>query len=80
MDNLLGQILLFPYGYAPLGFLLCDGSPMNIVNNAALYSLVGNSFGGDGRTSFALPDLRNTSPTSNMAYYIATMGIYPTYD
>lgn len=81
MDVFLGIIKSFPYGYAPRGWALCDGRMMNIVNNQALFALISNRFGGDGRTTFALPDLRGAAPdTLNNGYcqyYIATMGIFP---
>jgi len=56
-DNYLGEIRLFGFGFAPQGWHLCDGSILNIQQNTALYSLIGFSYGGDGRTTFALPDL-----------------------
>lgn len=80
MDCLLGEIFLLPYKFAPLGFILCDGGLLNIRENSALFTLIGTKFGGNGTTNFALPDLRNSSPIPNMAYYIANSGIYPTYD
>lgn len=80
MDYLLGQILLFPFNFAPMGFMLCNGASLSIMQNSALYSLIGNKFGGDGRTNFNLPNLTNTSAVSGMEYYIATQGMYPTRD
>ncbi len=80
MDPILGQIQLFPYTFAPLNWTLCDGRLLQINQNSALYSLIGVTFGGDGRTTFALPDLRNANPlasTNQMKYYIATAGLYP---
>jgi microcystin-dependent protein len=80
MDYLLGQIILFPYGFVPMGFMLCNGTILTIQQNTALFSLLGNKFGGNGTTTFALPNLANTSATPGMEYYIATQGIYPTRD
>lgn len=77
MDYMLGEIQLFPYGFAPLYWTECDGKIMQISQNQALYSLIGNKFGGDGRTTFAVPDLRNSSPINGMKYYMAISGIYP---
>jgi len=81
MEPLLGMIKLFPYGFVPYGWALCNGATLNIANNQALYSLIGIKFGGDGRTTFNLPNLTTAVPEtvtgSKMGYYIATMGIYP---
>ncbi|MEL7588569.1 MAG: tail fiber protein [Prolixibacteraceae bacterium] len=57
-DNYLGEIRAFSFNYAPNGWHLCDGAILNIQQNAALFSLIGAAFGGDGKTTFALPDLR----------------------
>lgn len=80
MEYLIGQILLLPYGFAPWGYRLCDGSIVNIYENTALFSLIGVNFGGNGTTTFALPDLRGTSPVAGMEYYIVFNGLYPTRD
>lgn len=58
MDPVLGEIRLFPWGWAPSGWLACEGQTLNINSNAALASLLGNRYGGDGKTTFGLPDLR----------------------
>jgi microcystin-dependent protein len=58
MDPLLGEIRLLPFSFAPRGWALCNGALMPINQNTALYSLLGTQYGGDGRTTFALPDLR----------------------
>lgn len=58
MDEYLGMIKLFAGTFAPQGWAYCDGSLLSIQNNAALYSLLGTQFGGNGTTNFALPDLR----------------------
>lgn len=57
-EPLLGQIAWVPYNFVPRGWAECNGQLLPINQNAALYSLLGTSFGGDGRTTFALPDLR----------------------
>jgi microcystin-dependent protein len=54
-----GQILLFPFNFAPKGFALCQGQLMSISQNTALFSLLGTIYGGNGTTNFALPDLRS---------------------
>ncbi len=62
MEPFVGQITLFPYNFAPLGWALCQGQLLSISQNTALFSLLGTQFGGDGRTNFALPDLRGRAP------------------
>jgi microcystin-dependent protein len=57
-DYFVGQILLVPFTFAPNGFAFCNGQLMLINFNTALYSLLGTMYGGDGNTTFALPDLR----------------------
>jgi len=80
MDYYLGQIELFPFGFAPYGWLLCNGATLQIMQNQALYSLIGIKFGGNGTTTFLLPAMQNDSPLTGMAYYICNSGIYPTRD
>ncbi|BBH45778.1 phage tail protein [Pseudomonas sp. KU43P] len=58
MDNFLGEIRLFSFTVIPKGWLPCNGQVLPIQTYAALYSLLGTQFGGDGKTTFALPDLR----------------------
>jgi microcystin-dependent protein len=77
MDFYIGTIQLFPYNFVPMYWQLCNGVLLQIMQNQALFSLVGTTFGGDGRTTFALPNLTGTSPVPGMEYYIALTGIYP---
>lgn len=58
MDNYLGEIRVFAGNFAPVGWSVCNGSLLSISNNEALFSLLGTTYGGDGITTFALPDLR----------------------
>jgi len=58
MDQFLASIYMFGGNFAPRGWALCDGQLLAISSNSALFSLLGTTFGGDGRTTFALPDLR----------------------
>lgn len=60
----LGQIMTFAFNFAPRGWAACNGQLMSISQNSALFSLLGTAFGGDGRTTFALPDLRGRSMIS----------------
>jgi microcystin-dependent protein len=59
MDPFLGQIQTFGFNFAPRGWALCSGQLLAISANSALFSLLGTIYGGDGRTTFALPDLRS---------------------
>lgn len=61
-DNFIGTVLCVPYMYEPAGFAFCDGRLVPIAQNTALFSVIGTSFGGDGKTNFALPDLRSRAP------------------
>lgn len=61
MDPFLGQIQPFGFNFAPRGWAKCDGQLQAIASNSALFSLLGTTFGGDGRTTFGLPDLRGRS-------------------
>ncbi|WP_342665035.1 phage tail protein [Sporocytophaga myxococcoides] len=58
------EIMLFAGNFAPKGFAICDGRLLPINQNQALFSLLGTNYGGDGRTTFALPDLRGRVPIS----------------
>jgi microcystin-dependent protein len=58
----LGEIQIFTGNFAPQGFALCDGSLLQIADHKELYSLLGTTYGGDGRTTFGLPDLRGRLP------------------
>lgn len=58
MEAFVGTILPWPANYAPAGWHFCDGSILQIMNYQALYAVIGAQYGGDGRTTFALPDLR----------------------
>ena len=77
MNNYLGQIELFPYTFTPEGWAPCEGQLQQISQNSALFSLIGTTFGGDGRTTYALPDLRGKEPLPHLRYFIALNGIYP---
>ncbi len=63
MDQFLGQLLLVPYSFAPRGWAFCQGQLVPISQNTALFSLLGTQYGGDGRSSFALPNLMGMVPT-----------------
>ncbi len=62
MEPTLAQIVMFGGNFAPRGWALCDGQLLPISQNQALFSLLGTMYGGDGRITFALPDLRGRGP------------------
>ena len=62
MEPFLGQIQLFGFNFAPRGWAMCNGQLLSISQNTALFSLLGTTYGGDGRTTFGLPDLRGRVP------------------
>lgn len=62
MDKFIGQITLFGCNFAPQGWAVCQGQTLPIGQNAALFSLLGNKFGGNGTSNFQLPDLRGRLP------------------
>jgi len=61
-DPFLGEIRLVGFTFAPQGWALCDGQLLSIAQNTALFSLLGTTYGGNGQTTFALPDLRGRVP------------------
>lgn len=61
-EPFLSEIRIVSFNYAPKGWATCDGQLLPINQNQALFSLLGTTFGGDGRTTFALPDLRGRVP------------------
>ncbi len=61
-EPFLGQIITAGFNFAPIGYALCNGQLMAISQNTALFALLGTQFGGDGITTFALPDLRGRAP------------------
>ena len=62
MEAYIGQIILFAGNFAPRNWAFCDGRLMSIAQNTALFSILGTTYGGDGRVTFALPDLRGRAP------------------
>ncbi|WP_186327885.1 InlB B-repeat-containing protein [Paenibacillus xylanexedens] len=75
----LGEIRLFPYSAVPTGWMPARGQTLSLSQNTALYSLLGNKYGGDGKSTFALPDLTHTAP-EGMGYYISMIGTFPSRD
>ena len=77
METFVCAVELFPFYFEPMDWLLCDGRLLSIPQYGELYSLLGNQFGGDGVTTFALPNLLGTEPMPGMNYYMSTAGEYP---
>ena len=77
MEPMLGQIVLFAGNFVPRGWELCAGRLIPISQNQALFSLLGATFGGDGTTNFALPDLRSHTPVAGLNFIIAVQGTFP---
>ncbi len=61
-EPFLGEIRLVAFSFAPQGWALCNGQLLPIMQNQALYALLGTAYGGDGQRTFALPDLRGRAP------------------
>ena len=61
-EPFLGQISIFGFNFAPRGWAMCNGQILPIAQNTALFSLLGTTYGGNGQTTFALPDLRSRVP------------------
>ena len=76
-DGLISEIKLFPSAQPPNEWWLpCDGRLLPLQQNAAMYTLIGTRYGGDGRTTIGLPDFSKESPPG-LEYFICTMGLYP---
>ncbi|WP_028304554.1 phage tail protein [Oceanospirillum maris] len=74
-EPFLGEIRMVGFNFAPRGWAFCDGQILPINQNQSLYSLLGTTYGGDGRTSFALPDLRSrTSLHKGDGYQLGQKG------
>src|SRR5436190_6075201 len=61
-DQFVGEIRIFPFSFAPTGWATCDGQLLAISQNTALFSLLGTFYGGDGKSTFALPNLGGSTP------------------
>lgn len=61
-DTFIGEIRMFGFNFAPRGWVFCQGQLLSIAQNTALFSLLGTNYGGDGQTTFGLPDLRGRVP------------------
>jgi microcystin-dependent protein len=61
-DPFVAEIRIFPFNFAPKGWAWCDGQLLPLSQNTALFSLLGTTYGGDGKSTFALPDLQGRAP------------------
>lgn len=61
-DPFVAEIRIFPFNFAPKGWAFCDGQVLPLSQNTALFSLLGTTYGGDGKSNFALPDLQGRAP------------------
>jgi microcystin-dependent protein len=61
-DPFVAEIRIFPFNFAPKGWAWCDGQLLPLSQNTALFSLLGTTYGGDGKSNFALPDLQGSTP------------------
>ncbi len=73
-DPLIGEVIMFAGNFAPRGWEFCEGQLLAISSHPALFSLLGTQYGGDGRTTFALPKLESKN---GVKYIIAIQGTYP---
>lgn len=79
MEPIMASLMLFAGNFTVKGYLPCDGRLLSIAQNSALFSILGTQFGGDGVTTFALPNLPplNAEGQGQVSVYIAVEGIYP---
>lgn len=61
-DQFLAEIRIFPFNFPPTGWAFCDGQLMPLSQNTALFALLGTTYGGDGKSTFALPDMQGNAP------------------
>jgi microcystin-dependent protein len=80
MENgTVGEIRLFGGNFAPYNWALCEGQLLPIRGNEVIFTIVGTTYGGDGSTNFALPDLKGQGP-GGAIYVICMTGVYPRRD
>jgi microcystin-dependent protein len=76
MDYFIGQIAYFGFDWPPQNWALCDGRTLNINEYSALFALIGIKYGGDGRSTFQLPNLMPTEPNQPLPM-ICLVGVFP---
>jgi len=62
MDPFVAEIRIYPFNFAPKGWAFCDGQLLPLSQNTALFSLLGTTYGGDGKSNFALPNMQGNAP------------------
>jgi microcystin-dependent protein len=62
MDPFVAEIRIYPFNFAPKGWAFCDGQLLPLSQNTALFSLLGTTYGGDGKSNFALPNMQGNTP------------------
>jgi microcystin-dependent protein len=81
MEQTIGEIRLFAGSYAPKGWAFCNGQTLSIDSHQALYSILDNRYGGDGRANFALPKMAPLKDAdggeTSIRYIIAIIGYFP---
>jgi microcystin-dependent protein len=80
MEYYIGTILLLPYGFVPMDMVLCNGQLLQVNQFSPLFSLIYTTYGGNGQTTFAVPNMLGQEPNPGMNYYIVTTGMYPVRD
>ncbi len=75
MDGTLASIMLFASNFAPRGWAFCEGQILSVADNQALFSLLGTTYGGDGKTTFKLPSISHENP--DLHYIICVQGSFP---
>ncbi|MCA1635796.1 MAG: tail fiber protein [Acidobacteria bacterium] len=64
-DQFVAEIRIFPFNFPPTGWAFCDGQLLPLSQNTALFSLLGTTYGGDGKSTFALPDMQGSAPMNS---------------
>jgi len=77
MEAYIGTIMLVGFNYAPQGWTLCNGQKLQIMEYTALFSLLGVTYGGDGVSTFSLPNLNAGALQTGLNYIICLNGIFP---
>lgn len=77
MNPFIGEIRLFGFNYAPKDWALCEGQLLQISQFNVLFAAIGTTYGGDGMTTFALPNLQSARPQGQGTWCIALGGIFP---
>ena len=77
MDAFTGMISMVGFTWAPKGWAVCDGTLMEINQHQALFALIGTEYGGDGRSTFALPNLKGHVPGGVGSFIICVNGNFP---